>query len=45
MDKTIQYRSLIKSILTKHAELVVNQDNQKMETLLSFDEEHDQYLW
>jgi len=32
MDKTIQYRNLIKSLLTKHAELVVNQDNQKMET-------------
>ena len=46
MDKTIQYRNLIKSLLTKHAELI-NHDivNQKIDTLLSFDEEHDQYIW
>ena len=45
MDKTSQYRSLIKSLLTKHAEIVARQSTREMETLLSFDEEHDQYLW
>jgi len=45
MDKTTQYRSLIKNLLTQHAQLVGNQCPPLMETILSLDEEHDQYLW
>ncbi|MDM8558022.1 XisI protein [Candidatus Parabeggiatoa sp. HSG14] len=45
MDKTIQYRNLVKKILTKHAKLVTSQCTPEMETILSLDEEHDQYLW
>jgi len=36
---------LIKSLLTQHANIVARQCTQEMDTLLSFDEEHDQYLW
>ncbi len=45
MDKITQYRQLIKSLLTKHAELVGSQSTPPMETILSLDEEHDQYIW
>jgi len=45
MDKTTQYRRLIKNLLTQHANIVARQCTQEMNTLLSFDEEHDQYLW
>ncbi len=45
MDKITKYRGLIKKLLIKHAEIVENQCSKEMETLLSFDEEHDQYLW
>jgi hypothetical protein len=45
MDKTTQYRYLIKSLLTKHAELVHSQSTPEMETILSLDEERDQYMW
>jgi len=45
MDKITKYRSLIKSLLIRHAEIVASQCNEEMETLLSLDEEHEQYLW
>jgi len=45
MDKMIKYRSIIKDLLIRNAEIVTNQCREEMETLLSFDEERDQYLW
>jgi len=45
MDKTTQYRRLIKNLLIQHAKMVTHQCFQEMETLLSFDEKNDQYLW
>ncbi|EDN70251.1 conserved hypothetical protein [Beggiatoa sp. PS] len=45
MDKITKYRNIIKKLLIRHAEIVGNQCNEEMETLLSFDEERDQYLW
>ena len=45
MDKITKYRGIIKKLLIRHAEIVANQCTEKMETLLSFDEERDQYLW
>jgi hypothetical protein len=45
MDKMTKYRSLIKDLLIRHAEIVASQCREEMETLLSFDEERDQYLW
>jgi len=45
MDKTTRYRRLIKSLLTKYAELVSRQPDLKVEPRLIFDEERDEYLW
>lgn len=45
MDKMTHYRTLIEQILKGHAELVSSQPEPELETLLSFDDEHDQYLW
>jgi hypothetical protein len=45
MDKIVKYRELIKGILSRHAELVSRQLEPGEETLLAFDEEHDQYIW
>lgn len=45
MDKRAHYRDLIKQILTDYAELLAKQPEPGIETLLSFDEVRDQYLW
>jgi hypothetical protein len=45
MDKTAEYRQLIKSILTKYAGLVSKQPELGVESHLIFDEERDEYLW
>ncbi|MEN8216225.1 MAG: XisI protein [Pseudomonadota bacterium] len=45
MDKTTKYRQLIESLLTQHAERVGSQSTPSMETILSLDKEHDQYIW
>jgi len=45
MDKTAHYRQLIKTLLTKYAELVSRQLEPEMQTRLVFDEDHDEYLW
>ncbi|BDA67098.1 XisI protein [Rivularia sp. IAM M-261] len=45
MDKLVEYRTLIKSILTHYDQLASTPVTPGVETLLSFDEERDQYLW
>ena len=45
MDKTTQYRQLIKGILTKYAGLISKQSDLGVESHLVFDEERDEYLW
>jgi hypothetical protein len=45
MDKTGKYRQLIKNILTQYHELVSKQPQAGVDSVLSFDDEHDQYLW
>lgn len=45
MDKIAYYRNLIKTLLTQHNEAVSRQPQPGVESLLAFDEEHDQYLW
>ncbi len=45
MDKIAHYRNVIKSILNQNVELVSQQPQSGVESLLAFDEEHDQYLW
>ncbi|OGC02462.1 DNA element excision controlling factor XisI [candidate division KSB1 bacterium RBG_16_48_16] len=45
MDKTTQYRQLIKDILTQYASLVSKHLELEVEPHLIFDEERDEYLW
>ncbi len=45
MDKTTQYRQLIKRLLTQYAEVVSRQLEPGMQTHLIFDDERDEYLW
>ena len=45
MDKIDAYRALIKRVLSAYAALVARQPTPGVETLLVFDETHDQYLW
>jgi hypothetical protein len=45
MDKTAQYRELIKTLLTKYAELLSRHPEPGVETFLIFDEEREHYLW
>jgi XisI protein len=45
MDNRSTYRELIKRILTEYANLTLSQPVPGTETLLAFDDEHDQYLW
>lgn len=45
MDKIATYRTLLMQILSTYASLVTQQPTPGVETLLSFDEMHDQYLW
>ncbi len=43
MDKLIQYRTLIKALLSRYASY--KKDNEDWELQLIFDEERDHYLW
>lgn len=45
MDKIDHYRTLIKNILTEYDQLVNNPPTPEIETILAFDDEHNQYLW
>jgi XisI protein len=45
MDKIAKYRTLIKTILTNYDQLASTPATPGIETLLSFDEERDQYIW
>lgn len=44
MDKLAQYRSLIKGLLNKHAEIINSHPLDNVETEVSFDEERDHYM-
>ncbi|MDM8527344.1 XisI protein [Anaerolineales bacterium HSG24] len=44
MDKLVSYRTLIKKLLTKHAEQSNQAPSQELETELVFDEQHDHYM-
>ena len=44
MDKLEEYRTVIKQLLSRHAELISRRPRPDMETELSFDEEHDHYM-
>ncbi|MBD2337793.1 XisI protein [Calothrix sp. FACHB-156] len=45
MDKLIQYRELIKQVLTEYDSLSHQSPEKHSETCLVFDEIHDHYLW
>ena len=45
MDKVDTYRTEIKRLLQAYAAIVRRQPVPRVETLLAFDETHDQYLW
>ena len=45
IDKTTKYRQLIKSILSKYAEMVSRQPDLKIKPRVIFDEKRDEYLW
>ncbi len=45
MDKIMQYRELIKNIITEYDRLVHKSPDYHSETCLVFDETHDHYLW
>lgn len=45
MAAVAQYRALIRDLLTHYANLVAAQETSNVETLLAFDDDHDQYLW
>lgn len=45
MDKVDTYRMEIKRLLQAYAAIVRGQPTPEVETLLAFDETHDQYLW
>ncbi len=44
MDKLVKYRTLIKQLLTHHAELSQQAPPVDLETEVVFDEEHDHYM-
>lgn len=44
MDKISHYRNLIKQYLKQYAELMDSQPVAGLETVLSFDDEHNQYM-
>lgn len=45
MDKLVNYRELIKKILTEYDKIANRSSKKKYETCLIFDEIHDHYLW
>lgn len=45
MDKLIQYRNLIKRLLTKYVELDIRQPTPGVETFLICDDEGGHYIW
>lgn len=45
MDRLINYRQLIKQVLTEYDNFGCQAPNKKRETCLVFDEIHDHYLW
>jgi hypothetical protein len=45
MDKLVNYRELIKQILTEYDKIANRSSKKKYETCLIFDEIHDHYLW
>lgn len=45
MDKIIHYRTLIKNILIQYDQLANNPPIPEVETILAFDDEHNQYIW
>ncbi len=44
MDKLSKYRTLIKQLLTNHAEIINSHPQSNVETELSFDEDRDHYM-
>ncbi len=44
MDKLVEYRTLIKRLLTEYAEIINRQPTSGLETELVFDEERDHYM-
>lgn len=44
MDKIVRYRDVIKQVLTEYANLGAQHRKPGIESLLAFDEEHDQWL-
>jgi len=45
MDRLVNYRELIKQVLTEYDNFGCQAPNKKRETCLVFDETHDHYLW
>jgi hypothetical protein len=45
MDKLSFYRNLVKDILTSYCDLANQSSDDLAESLVAFDEVHDQYLW
>src|SRR5713226_4269797 len=45
MDKLMNYRSLIKRILTEYVELANRRPSPGIESILIVDEEHGHYMW
>ncbi len=45
MDNLVNYRQIIKKILTEYDEIANRSSKKKYETCLIFDENHDHYLW
>jgi hypothetical protein len=45
MDKVVEYRKLIKHVLTEYDNLSCQSPDTHSETCLVFDETHDHYLW
>jgi hypothetical protein len=45
MDKVVEYRKLIKQVLTEYDNLSRQSPETSYETCLVFDENHDHYLW
>lgn len=45
MDKLNFYRNLIKKILTSYCDLANRSSDDLVESLVAFDEVHNQYLW
>ena len=45
MDKLVNYREVIKKLLTDHDDFANRSSKKKYQTCLIFDENHDHYLW